>query len=201
VAAIIPNGNIAWGMQLPVQSQSTVYVQPWEAEAGPSELSAIARAADRSGAFYVAVCDHIAIPRPADESMSTTWYDTVATLGWLGALTEQVHLLSHVYVLPYRHPLITAKSFATLDRLTGGRAILGVGAGHLESEFRLLGADFERRGPLVEEAIGVIRVAFNEEYPTVGGPGAEDGAESGRHRQSLAGRLAHRSLPGVAQRQ
>jgi probable F420-dependent oxidoreductase len=175
VAAIIPNGNIAWGMQLPVQSQSTVYVQPWEAEAGPSELSAIARAADRSGAFYVAVCDHIAIPRPADESMSTTWYDTVATLGWLGALTEQVHLLSHVYVLPYRHPLITAKSFATLDRLTGGRAILGVGAGHLESEFRLLGADFERRGPLVEEAIGVIRVAFNEEYPTVGGPGAEVG--------------------------
>ena len=45
----------------------------------------------------------------------------------------------------------------------------------VESEFRLLGADFERRGPLVEEAIGVIRVAFNEEYPTVGGPGAEVG--------------------------
>jgi probable F420-dependent oxidoreductase len=175
VAAIIPNGNIAWGMQLPIQSQSTVYVQPWEADAGPSELSAIARAADRSGAFYVAVCDHIAIPRPADEAMSTTWYDTVATLGWLGALTEQVHLLSHVYVLPYRHPLITAKSFSTLDRLTGGRAILGVGAGHLESEFRLLGADFEGRGPAVEDAIGVIRVAFSDEYPTVGGPGAEVG--------------------------
>lgn len=175
MAAIIPNGNIAWGLQLPIQSQSTVYVQPWEAGSGPAELSAIARAADRSGAFYVAVCDHVAIPRPADQAMSTTWYDTVATLGWLGALTEQVHLLSHVYVLPYRHPLMTAKAFATLDQLTGGRAVLGVGAGHLQSEFELLGVDFDSRGPAVEAAIEVIRVAFAEEYPTVGGPGAEVG--------------------------
>ena len=175
MAAIIPNGNIAWGLQLPIQSQSTVYVQPWEAASGPAELSAIARAADRSGAFYVAVCDHVAIPRPADQAMSTTWYDTIATLGWLGALTEQVHLLSHVYVLPYRHPLVTAKAFATLDQLTGGRAVLGVGAGHLQSEFELLGVDFESRGPAVEEAIQVIRVAFAREYPTVGGPGAEVG--------------------------
>ena len=175
MAAIIPNGNIAWGLQLPVQSQSTVYVQDWEADSGPPELSNLARSADRAGAFYVAVCDHVAIPRPSDEAMSTTWYDTVATLGWLGALTEQVHLLSHVYVLPYRHPLMTAKAFATLDALTGGRVVLGVGAGHLQSEFELLGADFEGRGPAVEAAIEVIRVAFAEEYPTVGGPGAEVG--------------------------
>lgn len=175
MAAIIGTGNIAWGLQLPVQSQSTVYVQPWEVDSGPTELSALARAADRAGAFYVAVCDHVAIPRPSDETMSATWYDTVATLGWLGALTEQVHLLSHVLVLAYRHPLMTAKAFATLDRLTGGRAILGVGAGHLESEFRLLGVDFESRGPAVEAAVEVIRVAFAEDYPTVGGPGAEVG--------------------------
>ncbi len=175
MAAIVPNGNPVWGMQLPIQSQSTIYAQPWEASSGPSELASIARAADRSGAFYIAVCDHVAIPRPADETMSTVWYDTVATLGWLGAMTEQTHLLSHVYVLPYRHPLITAKAFATLDHLTGGRAILGVGAGHLQTEFELLGADFDHRGPAVDEAIGVIRVAFAEEYPTVGGPGAEVG--------------------------
>jgi probable F420-dependent oxidoreductase len=175
VSAVIPAGAVAWGCQLPVQSRSTAYVQAWEAEAGPAELADMARAADRAGAFYVAVCDHVAIPRPADEAMSTTWYDTVATLGWLAALTERVHLLSHVYVLPYRHPLVTAKAFTTLDRLSGGRAILGAGAGHLESEFALLGVDHASRGRAVEEALPVIRAAFADEYPTVGGPGAEVG--------------------------
>lgn len=176
MSAIIPAGQVVWGLQLPIQSQSTRYVQPWEAAAGPDELAAITRAADEAGAFYVAVCDHVAVPRPADEAMSTTWYDTVATLGWLAAQTTRTHLLSHVYVLPYRHPLVTAKAFMTLDRLSGGRAILGAGAGHLESEFALLGVDHASRGAAVEAAIGPIRAAFAEEYPTVGGPGAEVGA-------------------------
>ncbi|MCB1262735.1 MAG: LLM class flavin-dependent oxidoreductase, partial [Acidimicrobiales bacterium] len=89
--------------------------------------------------FYVAVCDHVAIPRPLDETMGTEWWDTIATLGWLAGITEHVRLLSHVSVLPYRHPLITAKAFSTLDVLSGGRAVLGVGAGHVEAEFALLG--------------------------------------------------------------
>lgn len=175
MGAIIPEGRVVWGLQLPVQSQSTNYVQPWEATAGPDELAQVATAADRAGAFYVAVCDHIGIPRPADESMSGTWYDTVATLGWLAALTERTHLLSHVYVLPYRHPLAVAKSFLTLDRLSAGRAILGAGAGHLVSEFEVLGVDHASRGRAVEDALGPIRDAFENEYATTGGPGAEVG--------------------------
>src|SRR5690606_21719584 len=155
VTAAIPPGEVAWGTQLPVQSGSSNFAQPWEATAGPDELARIATAADRAGAFYIAVCDHVAVPRPAAEVMSTRWYDTVATLGWLAALTERVHLLSHVYVLPYRHPLATAKSFLTLDRLSGGRAILGAGAGHVEGEFAALGVDFESRGRQVAEAIPV----------------------------------------------
>jgi len=175
MAAIIGAGEVAWGMQLPIQSQSTSYVQPWEAAAGADELCEIAQAADRAGACYVAVCDHIAIPRPSDSAMSAVWYDTVATLAWLGARTERVGLLSHVYVLGYRHPLVTAKAFSTIDHLTGGRALLGVGAGHLESEFALLGADFDGRGPALSDAIEVIRAAFTEDFPTVGGVGAEVG--------------------------
>ncbi len=179
MGAIIPTGQVVWGLQLPIQSQSRNFVQPWEATAGPAELARIAQAADRAGAHYVGVCDHVGVPRPADEQMSTTWYDTIATLGWLAALTERVHLLSHVYVLPYRHPFVTAKAFATLDRLSGGRAILGAGAGHLESEFTVLGVDYDTRGSQVAEAIPVIRAAFAEEYPTVGGPGAEVGVGMG----------------------
>ena len=56
--------------------------------------------------------------------------------------------MSHVYVMSYRHPLHTAKSFMTLDELSSGHAILGVGAGHLEGEFDLLGLDFAARGAI-----------------------------------------------------
>lgn len=157
-----------YGIQLPVQSQSTYYVEPWEPAAGRDELAAVARAADAAGFAYVAVCDHVAIPAERAEGMSTTWYDTVATLGWLGALTERVRLLSHVYVPAYRHPLATAKAFATLDELSGGRVILGVGAGHVEAEFGVLGVPFAERGRLTDEAIDGIRAAWADEWGWAG---------------------------------
>ena len=165
MAAIIPSGRTVWGFQLPIQSQSTIYVQPWEADAGTAELAQIVQAADRAGAFYVAVCDHVGIPRPADEAMSAVWYDTIATLGWIAGITESVNLLSHVYVLPYRHPFMAAKAFSTLDALSDGRAICGVGAGHLESEFELLGVDHASRGRDLEGALPMLRAAFEESYP------------------------------------
>ncbi|MDQ3294248.1 MAG: LLM class flavin-dependent oxidoreductase, partial [Actinomycetota bacterium] len=126
-----------YGMQLPVQSQSTYYVEPWEATAGRAELAAAARAADEIGFDYVGVCDHVAIPAEKAAAMSTTWFDTVATLGWLAGITTNVRLLSHVYVVAYRHPLVTAKAFATLDELSGGRAVMGIGVG--ESAVATLG--------------------------------------------------------------
>ena len=167
MSAIIPEGSVAWGLQLPIQSQSTVFVQPWEVDAGTDELAEIVRAADRAGAFYVGVCDHVGIPRPHDEAMSATWYDTIATLGWIAGITERVHLLSHVYVLAYRHPLVTAKAFSTLDSLSAGRAILGAGAGHLRAEFDMLGVEYDTRGQAVEAAVPVIRSAFMESHPVV----------------------------------
>lgn len=170
MASIIPAGTLAVGLQLPIQSQSTIYAEPWEAAAGVAELTAIARAADAAGLFYVAVCDHVAIPRPHDQKMGTSWWDTLTTLGYLAGVTEQVKLLSHVYVLPYRHPLMAAKGFLTLDALSGGRAVLGVGAGHVEAEFELLGVDFETRGRALDEAIDVVRAAFEDEYPSHSGP-------------------------------
>jgi len=166
----IPPGTLAYGMQLPIQSQSTIYAEPWEDSAGARELSFIAKAADRNGFWYVAVCDHVAIPKPLDEKMGTSWWDTMATLGWLAGITEQVHLMSHVYVLPYRHPLMAAKAFLTLDEVSGGRAVLGVGAGHVQAEFELLGVDFARRGAILDDSIDVVRAAFTDEYPRADTP-------------------------------
>ena len=153
----------AYGIQLPVQSQSTLYAEPWEAGAGPADLVAVARAADRAGFAYVACCDHVAIPRRLAGAMGTVWYDPVATLAHLAAVTGHVRLLAHVAVVGLRHPLVTAKQYATVDRLSGGRLILGVGAGHVREEFEALGADFARRGAVLDETIDALRAALGEE--------------------------------------
>ena len=183
----IPPDTLVYGMQLPIQSQSTIYAEPWEASAGAAELADVARAADRSGFWYLAVCDHVAIPRPLDEKMGTSWWDTVATLGWLAGITEHVHLMSHVYVLPYRHPLMTAKAFLTIDEVSGGRAVLGVGAGHVQGEFELLGVDFDHRGSALDDAIDVVRAAFVDEYPEVTTPSVSVSGAGLRPRGRQAG--------------
>ncbi|NEE08687.1 TIGR03619 family F420-dependent LLM class oxidoreductase [Streptomyces sp. SID7499] len=153
-------------MQLPVQSQSTLYAEGWEAEAGPDDLLEIARAADRAGFDYLAGCDHVAIPRRLAAAMSTVWYDPVATLAFLAAATEHVKLLSHVAIVGLRHPLLTAKQYATLDHLSGGRLILGVGAGHVQEEFEALGVDFRQRGSVLDECLDALRAALGpDEFP------------------------------------
>jgi probable F420-dependent oxidoreductase len=159
---IVPPGEVVFGIQLPVQAQSKYFVEDWEPAAGPAEIVAVAQAADRSGFFYVAVCDHVAIPAEITPRMGATWYDTVATLSWLAAQTTSTRLLSSVFNLSYRHPLATAKSFATLDLLSKGRVIIGVGAGHLEPEFAALGADFASRGQVADRALQVLDVALRD---------------------------------------
>ncbi|MFD4525426.1 LLM class F420-dependent oxidoreductase [Streptomyces sp. NPDC058470] len=163
---IPPQDRLAYGMQLPIQSQSTIYAEPWEADAKPADLVEIARAADRSGFAYLASCDHVAIPRRLASAMSTVWYDPVATLALLAGVTERVRLLSYVAIVGLRHPLVTAKQYATLDHLSGGRLILGVGAGHVQEEFEVLGVDFERRGAVLDESIDALRAALGpDEFP------------------------------------
>jgi probable F420-dependent oxidoreductase len=167
---IVPPGRLVYGLQLPVAAQSTVFAQPWEASAGTTELVRVAKACDRAGFFYIAACDHVAVPRSHAGAMSTVWYDPIATLAFLAAATKQVRLMSYVWIPAYRHPLMTAKAFLTLDALSGGRVILGCGAGHLEAEFATLGVDFKRRGALMDEALDLVTKAFLDEYPSHDGP-------------------------------
>src|SRR5436190_7122253 len=163
---IVPTGQVAVGIQLPIQSQSTLYAEPWEATAGAKELAEIAKAADRLGFFYIGVCDHVAIPRSHAETMSTIWYDTMTTLGWLAGITERVRLLSHVAVPAYRHPLVPAKAVATLDVLSNGRAIFGVGAGHVEADCETYGVPFAERGAILDESLDIIDQSLREEFVT-----------------------------------
>jgi probable F420-dependent oxidoreductase len=166
VAATLDPTRVEIGIQLPIQAQSTAFVEPWEAEAGAPELATIARACDDAGFGYIAVCDHVAVPTDKAEVMGSEWWDTIATLSWLAGITERVRLVSHVAVPAYRHPLAVAKAFATLDVVSGGRAVMGVGAGHVEGEFAALGVPFEGRGALLDEAIDALRACFADEVPS-----------------------------------
>ena len=165
MAAITRPGGWSFGMQLPIQTLTRTLVDPWEDGASVADLVAIAQRCDSAGFDFVGVCDHIAIPdNDYAAHMTTTWYDTVATLAYLAATTERTRLLSVVWVAPYRHPLQTAKAFGTLDHLSGGRAILGVGAGHVEAEFEALGVDFHTRGKRLDETLDAVRGAFTDTY-------------------------------------
>ncbi len=177
VVPVLPAGVVSFGMQLPVQSQSTIYVEPWEPAAGPAELARVALACEAAGFFYVGVCDHTFIPDRLAGAMSTTWYDTIATLGWLAGVTSQIRLLSHIYVAALRHPLRAAKEFATVDVLSSGRVICGVGAGHVTEEFDLMGPAFDERGPATDEAVAGLALGLARSSPSCPG-------RAGRHRVS-----------------
>ncbi len=165
MAAVTAPGDWSFGIQLPIQTLTRTLVDPWEDEATVDDLVAIAQRCDDRGYDFIGVCDHVAIPdNEYAARMTTTWYDTVATLSFLAAHTRNVRLLSVVWIAAYRHPLHTAKSFGTLDHLSGGRVILGVGAGHVEAEFEALGVDFSTRGKRLDETLDAVRGAFLETY-------------------------------------
>ena len=170
VVTVVPDGQLVYGIQLPSVALSTMVAAPWEREngAGVPELVQAAQAADRAGFFYVAVCDHVAIPRRLAPAMSTTWYEPISTLGFLAGQTTRTRLMTNVFVGPYRHPLQTAKSFATLDTLSGGRVILGMGAGHVEQEFDALGLPFGERGELLDHAVEGVKDAWRAEFTGTG---------------------------------
>ena len=121
--------------------------------------------ADEHGFHYVGVCDHIALPEDyaSRDEHALAGLHRHAVVG-RPRMTTRTNLLSHVYVLPYRHPLVAAKQFATLDYLSGGRAIVGIGAGHVQPEFERLGVDFHRRGKLVDEKLPVLIDALEHEW-------------------------------------
>ncbi len=171
---IVPDGELAYGIQLPVQAKSVRTSMEWErgAEIGASAMVRAAKACDDAGFFYVAVCDHVAVAAPAaiDGGMSATWYDPIATLAYVAAVTTHTRLMTNVYVAAYRHPLQTAKHFATIDALSNGRAILGVGVGHLQSEFDALGVSFVDRGAATNDAIDGVIAAWGNEFQQLPAP-------------------------------
>lgn len=141
----------------------------WEAEGGIEDIAAVARAADRLGYELLTCSEHVAIPRDVVAARGGRYWDPLATFGYLAAVTERIRFLTYVLVLGYHHPLAIAKRYGTLDRISGGRLILGVGVGTLREEFDLLGIPFEGRGARADDAIRALRASFGREEPAYSG--------------------------------
>jgi probable F420-dependent oxidoreductase len=90
-------------------------------------------------------------------------YDPLILLGWIAAVTERIRLATNVYILPLRHPVATARSVVTLDRISQGRVTLGIGVGWLEEEFDTLDQSFHDRGRRTDEIIPLLRRLWTED--------------------------------------
>lgn len=154
-----------FGVLTPVVQQLPGQHAAWEETAGPEELSRIAREADRLGYHHVTCSDHVAVPETAVAQRGSVYWDPLALFGFLAAVTRRVRLVTNVLVLGYRHPLDVAKRYGTLDRLSGGRLVLGFGVGSLKEEFELLGADFDHRGARGDDALRAIRASLSRRSP------------------------------------
>src|SRR5438552_34555 len=131
-------------------------------QATPDLIKRHARRAEALGLSDVWVSEHIIVPRK-QFPRSPLFYDPVLTLTWVAAVTERVRLGTSVIVLPMRHPLPLAKELSTLQNLSGGRLILGVGVGWLEAEFNALGVPFKERGRRMDEGIAMMRAVWSQD--------------------------------------
>lgn len=136
-------------------------------------LRTLAEAAEATGIGSIWVSEHLVLadPRtpPSPMDPEDPILDPITALAFLAGLTERVRLGTGIVVLPLRRPLVLAKELATVDVLSGGRLILGVGVGYVEAEFRAIGVPFEDRGARLEECLSAIRAIWTADRPRFAG--------------------------------
>lgn len=147
-----------------------------------SGARAVAEAAEAGGFEAIWTVEHVVVPSgyeskyPYDPSGKMAGGaedfdlpDPLIWLTWVAAHTSTIKLATGILIMPQRNPVITAKELATLDHLSGGRMILGVGAGWLAEEFAAIGASFDDRGRRLDEYIAVMRALWSGDKTTFDG--------------------------------
>jgi probable F420-dependent oxidoreductase len=141
--------------------------------ADPEVALGVARAAEAAGFESVWTGEHVVLPDPqvppSPVPPDTPMLDPAVALSFLAAGTQRLRLGTGIIILPQRNPLVLAKELASLDVVSGGRLLFGVGSGYLRPEFDALGVSFERKGPRTSEAIEVIRALWTQEAPAFQG--------------------------------
>lgn len=129
----------------------------------------IAKAAEDLGFDSVWASDHVIMPEERLGMFTGRFYDPFMLLGYIAAVTSTITIGTSVVILPYRNPLVVAKMVATLDVLSRGRVIFGVGPGWMREEFEALGVSFQARGRMTDEYIDVIRALWEKDAPGFAG--------------------------------
>ncbi|GIW46681.1 MAG: hypothetical protein KatS3mg078_0558 [Deltaproteobacteria bacterium] len=129
----------------------------------------IATSAEKLGFDSLWVSDHIVIPTSHHNGFGEEFFEPLTTLAYLVGCTQRIKLGTSVIVLPYRNPFFLAKMVSTLDVLSGGRVILGVGTGWLKDEFRALGIPYQKKGSISEEYIEILKTLWVEKSPSFKG--------------------------------
>jgi len=149
--------------------------------AHPAIVTATARAAERGGFARLWIGEHVVLfdspgsryPYSVDGRFpvagAVDWLDPFVTLGYAGAVTNRIGLAMGICLLPEHHPVILAKTAATLDRLSGGRFSLGIGIGWIAEEFAALGIPFARRAERTREYVAVMRRLWSDEVASFHG--------------------------------
>jgi probable F420-dependent oxidoreductase len=131
--------------------------------AQPDTLLRRARLAETLGFDFAMISDHVAVTPDVQAQYPAPFYDPFLSLAWLAGLTRRIEIGTTVTILPYRHPLQTARMTANIDRLSGGRFIFGAGVGWAKQEFDALGVPFEQRGAISNEYLEVIRRCWTQD--------------------------------------
>ena len=157
------------GIATPVVTNVAGAPLGWERDAGIEEIGQVAETADRLGYHHMTCSEHIGLPSTETERRGARYWDPLATFGYAAARTHQIKFATMTLVLGYHHPLAIVKRYGTLDHVSNGRVILGVGVGSLKEEFDLLGAPFDDRGARGDDALRAIRAAMSSNEPAYEG--------------------------------
>jgi probable F420-dependent oxidoreductase len=136
-------------------------------------VAEMARAAEGFGYEGVYVTDHPIPPQRFLETGGHHALEPTVVLAVAAAATTRLRLMTNLYIVAYRNPFLAAKAIASLDSLSGGRVILGTGAGYLEPEFRALGADFDARNDRLDAALDLMKQVWTGDAVDAVGPGYE----------------------------
>jgi probable F420-dependent oxidoreductase len=137
-----------------------LYVRNMGPQSTRATIVACAHAAEAAGLDHLWVADHIAIPPDQSEGSGGRYLDPLATLAFLAGVTERINFGPAVLVLPYRPPLATAKWIATIQELSGGRLLLGVGVGWMEPEFRAVDVPYRERARRTDDTLAFFNRCF-----------------------------------------
>ncbi|MBI4240350.1 MAG: TIGR03619 family F420-dependent LLM class oxidoreductase [Candidatus Rokubacteria bacterium] len=129
----------------------------------------VARRAEELGYDSIWVTDHIGVPEPYVPRFGAVFYEPLSILAYVAAHTSRIRLGTSVLILPYRNPLFVAKAIATIDQLSDGRVIFGVGTGWCQEEFEALSVPFRERGARATESLRIMKTIWTSDRPAFDG--------------------------------